>query len=340
MPPRSATVAPAIRHSSLPCGKRPTPGSESHDPGGVPDLINDGAPFRFDQRADLGLSRKELEHLIEVHAVRRVFYRVYVASGVPESRDLRIRALHLVMPPAAVLFGSTAAWVLGVDTFAPADRFLLEPACVVPHGSSRCRTRGVRCVEGFIPESDVMELDGLRLTGPVRTAADLLRGLRRPYALSAADSMAHAGLVSAEEVRRYIQRLKGYPGIVQARELAELIEPRHESGGETWQNLRLRDAGYPPPEPQYRVYDHRDRLIARLDHAYPLLRIGIEYDGAEFHDHDEDQDDDEMKRAYLRGTLGWRIIINRKDDILGKDDSFEREVGEYLGLVPELPRMW
>jgi hypothetical protein len=43
---------------------------------------------------------------------------------------------------------------------------------------------------------------------------------------------------------------------------------------------------------------------------------------------------------YLRDTLGWRMIVNRKDDILGTDDSFEREVGAYLGLVPQLPRLW
>lgn len=304
------------------------------------DLLNGGAPFRIDQLAIVGLSRKGLQRLLDGHEVRRVFYRVYVAADVPDSRDLRIRALHLVMPPYAVLFGSTAAWALGVDTFAPADRFLLKPACAVPHGASRCRTHGARCVERYIPESDIMELDGLRLTIPVRTTADLLRTLRRPYALSAADGMAHAGLITGADVRRYLTRLKGYPGIVQARELAGLIEPRHESGGESWQNLRLRDAGFPAPAPQHWVYDHKGRAIARLDHAYPLHRVGIEYDGAEFHDHDEDQDHDKRKRAYLRDTLGWRIIVNRKDDVLGKDDSFEREVGEYLGLVPRLPRNW
>jgi hypothetical protein len=306
----------------------------------MPDLLNEGAPFRADQLCDLGLSRKDLRRLLSEHEIRRVFHRVYVATAATDSRDLRIQALDLVMPPHGVLYGSTAAWALGVDTFAPAERFLLMPACVVPHGASRCKTRGVRCVEGYIAESDVMEICGLRLTKPVRTTADLLRTLRRPYALSAADGLAHAGYITPREVTRYLKRLKGYPGIVQARELALLIEPRHESAGETWQNLRLRDAGFPAPEPQHRVYDHKGRLIARLDHAYPLLRIGIEYDGAEFHDHEDDRDCDAKKREYLRRTLGWRIIENRKDGILGKDDSFEREVGEYLGLVPQLPRLW
>lgn len=304
------------------------------------DLLNDGMPFRTDQLEELGLSWRTLQRLLKEHEVRRVFHRVYIVAAIPDTRDLRIQALRLVMPPRAVLYGSTASWVLGVDTFAPADRFLLVPSCVVPHGATRCKTNGIRCVEGHIPVSDVMEMEGLRLTIPVRTTADLLRTLRRPYALSAADGMAHAGFVTAEQVVEYLKRLKGYPGIVQARELAALIEPQHESAGESWQGLRLVDAGFPRATPQFKVYDHKGRLIARLDHAYPHQRIGIEYDGAEFHDHDEDAEADDEQRAYLRDTLGWRIIENRKADILGKDDSFEREVGTYLGLTPQLPRLW
>lgn len=304
------------------------------------DLLNDGMPFRTDQLALLDLSWKRLQAMLHEHEVRRVFHGVYVAIGVPDSRELRAAALHLVMPSHGVLSGCTSAWLLEVDTLPPAEWLSFVPTCVVPHGSTRCTIQGVRCVEGYIPASDVMELHGLRLTIPVRTTADLLRTLRRPYALSAADSMAHAGLVTADEVRRYLEPLKGYPGIVQARELAALIESRHESPGETWQNLRLRDAGYPPPEPQFRVYDHKGRPIKRLDHAYPVHRVGIEYDGAEFHDHDEDQEADDRTRTYLRDTMGWRIIENRKDDVLGKDDSFEREVGEYLGMRPRLPRLW
>jgi hypothetical protein len=303
-------------------------------------LINDGLPFRSDQLDRLGLSWPKLRTLLRAHQVRRMFRRVYVAIETPDSRELRAAALHLVMPPHGVLYGCTSAWLLDADTLPPADRLSFIPTCVVPHGSTRCTIQGVRCVEGYLPGSDIIMLHGLRLTTPVRTSADLLRTLRRPYALSAADTMAHAGLITPEEVRRHLERLKGYPGIVQARELAALIEPLHESAGETWQGLRLTDAGYPRPTPQFRVYDHKGRLIARLDHAYPLHRVGIEYDGREFHDHDEDRTVDEVKRAYLRDTLGWRVLVNRNDDILGKDDAFEREVGEHLGLVPQLPRLW
>ena len=185
-----------------------------------------------------------------------------------------------------------------------------------------------------------MTIDGLRLTTPVRTATDLLRRLRRPYALSGVDVMAHAGLVSPAELIRYVDRLKHFPGIVQARELVVLVEPKAESPGESWQRLRLVDAGFPRPEAQFVVCDYAGRELARLDHAYPAARVGAEYDGAEYHSHDEDRERDRERRAYLRRALGWRIVVANQDQTLGKDAGFEMEMGHLLHLVPELPRQW
>ena len=226
------------------------------------DLLHDGLPFTCLQLPMLGLSPSRLRRLVREHRVRRIFRGVYVDAAVADGREVRIRALQLVVPRDGVLFGCTATWALEVDTFAPADRFDLVPACVVPHGGTRCTVLGVRCVEGYLPPSEVMEVAGLRMTVPVRTASDLLRRLHRPYALAAADGLAHAGLVTPAQVEAYVCKLHRYPGVVQARELAVLIEPRAESAGESWQRLRLIDAGFPRPEPQYVVTDSREREVA------------------------------------------------------------------------------
>ena len=152
--------------------------------------------------------------------------------------------------------------------------------------------------------------------------------------------MAHAGLVSKEEVRTFVDALSGYRGIVQARELAELIEPKSESPGEGWQRLRLADAGLPRPEPQLIVTDRFGREVARLDNAYVEAKVGMEYDGQEFHTLDEDRTDNAYRRTVLTDVLGWRMINAGKADILGRDPTFEQQVGEWLGIVPSLPRNW
>jgi len=210
-------------------------------------LVNDGRPFTRQQAADLGLPKSVLLTALRDGAVRRVLHSVYVDAAVPDSRDLRCGCLQLVMPSYGVLFGTTAAWVLGVDAFQPEERFVLTPQCVVPHGAGRTRVSGVRTVEGYIPPGDIMTLGELRLTVPERTTVDMLRRLRRPFALSAADAMAHAEMVALDELQHRIDRLKGYPGIVQARQLVRWIEPLAESPGESCQRLRLLDAGFHGP---------------------------------------------------------------------------------------------
>jgi hypothetical protein len=180
-------------------------------------------------------------------------------------------------------------------------------------------------------------VNGLPITTPDRTTVDLMRSLRRPYALSVADAMVRAKLVTVAELSTRIRRLKRYPGIVQARDLLRLIDPRAESPGESW--LRLIDAGFPHPRPQLEVIDHRGRVIARVDLAYAEIRLAMEYDGAPYHSHEDDQAQDGERRDLLTDAYGWRVEPATKDDILGTDPAYEIRIGKLLGIEPQ-PRFW
>jgi len=303
------------------------------------DLINDGRPFVGARAHEHDISKASLRVLLSDHRVRRVLRGVYVDATAPDTRALRACALHLIKPRAAVFYGVTVAFLLGVDAFPPGARFDFTPQCVVPHGSSRCRCPLVRCREGYLPEPDLDVVEGLVVTNAVRTTVDMLRSLWRPYALSAADSMARAGLVSREGVMAYIGPMKRYPGIVQARALAPVIERRTESPGESWLRLRLVDAGFSIPEPQIDVFDGAGVFRGRLDNGYREAKVGTEYDGREFHSDDEHKDHDEGRRGYLTDVLGWRVAVARREQIFGEDPAFEVKVGEWLG-IPPLPRRW
>ncbi len=183
-----------------------------------------------------------------------------------------------------------------------------------------------------------MEVDGIVVTTPLRTTTDLLRKLWRPYALAAADGMAHAGLVEVPEVVEAVGRLKGFPGIVQARSLAHLIEPLAQSAGESWQRLRLLDAGFPRPTAQHPVR-MPDGSFRYLDLAYPHLLVASEYDGREFHTMAADAEHDELRRALLSRLWGWRWANGDRESIFGTDPAFELRIGELIGIEPE-PRYW
>lgn len=303
-------------------------------------LINAGLPFLGTSARELGISKATLRDLVASNGLRRVFRNVYVDAATPDSRRLRAAALHLVKPRDAVFYGATVAFLHGVDAFPAGERYNFAPQCVVPHGSSRCRYPLVRCREGYLPAEDLTVVEGLVVTTAVRSVVDMLRSMWRPYALSAADSMARAGLVTRQDVLAYVQPMKRYPGVVQARALAPLIEPLTESPGESWMRLRLVDAGYPVPKPQIVVRDGAGAFRGRLDNGYEEAKVGAEYDGREFHSDEGAHIHDEGRRDYLQRVLGWRLAVVRREQVFGDDPAFELQVGEWLGMRPLLPRRW
>ncbi|MET1037786.1 MAG: hypothetical protein ABW075_05900, partial [Aeromicrobium sp.] len=146
------------------------------------------------------------------------------------------------------------------------------------------------------------------------------------------------GLVDVEQLKDYVARRKGYPGIVQARALAALVDPRAQSPGESWQRLRIHDAGFPPPEPQFEVIDPLGRSYF-IDLPYPELLIGSEYDGRTFHTDAEHVLHDVERRQYLTDLFGWRWVLGTRERLFGVDTSFEDELGALLGIRP-LARRW
>lgn len=302
-------------------------------------FINDGQPFRSRDARDFGFTPSSLRQARINHLVRQLFRGVWVDNHVPDSRRIRIEGIKLIAPPYAVAADRTAAWIYGVSAAPPAERHLLVPKLVVPHASGRLFPDASSCRQAKLPRSDIVEIDGLQVTTPVRTTVDFLRQLWRPYALGAADAMAHAGLIRTEEVDEYLRRLAGYRGIRQARSLAPLIEPLAQSHGESWQRLRMLDAGFGPPTPQYEVFDEEGNA-RYFDHAYPELLIAVEYDGREFHTARADRDHDWARRSYFERRYGWRFVIAGKERIFGSDPAFEIELGQLYGRKPYLPRSW
>jgi hypothetical protein len=214
------------------------------------------------------------------------------------------------------------------------------PECVVPHHLSRQRRPGVRTVESKLGPDDVTTVDGVRVTTPDRTSVDLLRFQRRPFALSSVDAMARADLLDLRAIRRRIARLAGHPGVRQARELVIMVNRARESHGESWTFLRLVDSGLPRPKPQIEVFDRYGRLVARIDMGYEQVRVGVEFDGKQFHTGQGDEVHDALRRERLRKEFDWRVITCNSASVMGADPALEEEVAGLLGVNSLKPRFW
>jgi hypothetical protein len=276
-------------------------------------------------------TRKRLEIALRNGLVRRVLRGVYVRATVPDTILLRVEALALVVTPHSVVCDRTAAWLHGIDVFGLGDQEVLPAVetCVY-------RTRNPTRLEGVdgrtrdLLPCDVMVVQGVAVTTPLRTALDLGCGLGRHRALGALDQfMRHQGVTQFEmtrELPRYFRRR----GVIQLRQLIPLADPRAESMRESWVRLAIHDAGLPAPEPQHWIYVEGVPTY-RLDLAYPKSRVAVEYDGWEAHQRTEEQrENDRTRREWLRDH-GWTVIVIDKEVLTGADpDTWLRDLRRAL----------
>lgn len=288
-------------------------------------------PFTTAQLAELGLTRATLRRLLRDGSVRRGLQGVCVPSSLGDSPSLRAACAALVLPPHSVVCDRGAAWLLGIDTYEP-DALDIEPRLDVVALNGNDRTRRPELLGGrrTLQPDEVIELHGIRLTSPLRTACDIacLRGRHR--ALATLDAFRREFGLTHQEFLEFLPRFRGRRGCRQLRELVGYADPRAESPGESWTRLEIIDAGLPAPDLQVWV-DVPGWGEARLDHAYEHMKIAVEFDGQEFHG-EEHRERDEARRAALRRD-GWIVIVVTKSDF--RTDRLLAWTGELAAALRE-----
>lgn len=207
---------------------------------------------------------------------------------------LRSRAAHLLVQGRGVVGGYSAAELLGASC-GPRD----APAEVVVAAHQRAQP-GLRVHRARLAPDQSTVVDGVGLTTPVRTAYDLARRLARIEAVVAVDALAHRYGFAPSDVLAPVRRHPGALGSTRLHGLVRLADPRAESPMETRIRLAIIDAGLPAPVLQHPVGPYL------LDLAYPRVRLGIEYDGAEHRTQERAMRD--LERQSQRRRLAGRAV--------------------------------
>jgi len=121
------------------------------------------------------------------------------------------------------------------------------------HGRNRVRTDLADSGERNLRLEDAVELHGLRVTSPLRTAWDLGRRRSRDRALSGLDARLRPAVFDTTELVFGVPRCTGMQWVTVLRELAPLADGRSESPGESVLRLRWIDLSLPTPRPQVPV---------------------------------------------------------------------------------------
>lgn len=297
-------------------------------------------PFTLRQARSWGLSRSRLRTAVRARRVVRLLLGVYLRADVEATVELRARAAALVISPHSVVCDRTAAWIWGVGCHAYRELDGVPPLeSYVLRGHDPTDRDGVHGGTRDLMPCDWVEVNGVKVTTPLRTAMDLGCGLSRRDALAAMDALMRVCGFTVAEMRRVLPRYFRRRGVLQLRELVPLVDGRAESARESWTRLEIIDAGLPTPEPQWWV--HIDGVPTyRLDLAYPHARIAIEYDGEEFHSSDADKEADERRRTWLR-EHGWTVLVVDKDCFTAEAiAAWTGELRDLLREAQRVPQRW
>ena len=286
------------------------------------------APFTLQMARACGIHPAELRRLTRLGLVRRLVDGVYVVAQVPDSLGLRVEALRLVVPPDAIVTDRTAGWLHGAKMIlAPGDHLAVPPVSIFHRGRG-CRLRGDLLASGqrMMPDEHVMDVRGLAVTTPLRTACDLGRLLKRDAAFAALDAMLRLGAFDKDQLLDASHGFRGYRWVRQLRALAPLADPRAQSPQESILRLRWLDCdGLPPPEPQRPIRAPAGVVGGHywVDVGIDELRFGVEYDGKEFHGPDR-QEHDGSRCEWITNHECWVLKVVDKSNVHGPHRDIER----------------
>ncbi|MGY1617745.1 endonuclease domain-containing protein [Geodermatophilus sp. SYSU D00691] len=206
-------------------------------------------------------------------AWRRVRQDVYADAELPLTHRLLVAAVGLALPTGAGFGGRSAALLWGARDIAGPD----DPVEVVLPVGRRWNAGPGVAVRSLLPGRALVRRGLWRCTSPEDTAVDLARFTPLDEAVVLLDRLVHEGVVRLDPVRSAAAELPPCRGSARARQAVALADGFAESPQETRLRLLLVRAGLPPVV-QFRVFDD-DGFVARVDFAYPDLKIAVEYDG-------------------------------------------------------------
>lgn len=254
------------------------------------------------QLAALATDRSHLRRLRR--RLRPVLRGAYARRGDPDPL-LAHRAAHLLLP-GLVFRGWTALHLLGIQETGPA-----RLQVYVDQSADASDRPELAVARTDLASLSRLTVAGLPVVTPARAAVDLASRSSRADGLAVLDRVLRHGRADREALR--VELRPRARGVVQARELLELADGRAESPAESWVRLHLHDGGVPAPTLQHEIRDG-GRFVARVDMAWPAVKLYLEYDGLVAHSGELAFRRDRQRQNELL-ALGWVCLRFTAEDL-------------------------
>jgi very-short-patch-repair endonuclease len=262
------------------------------------------------QLVELCLSETAIARLVSRGVLRRMRPSVYRLLGAGPGRQQDIVAAQLWAGEEAFASHRTGAEIHGLPYGAP-------PLIEITTRSSVRSSDVVVHRRAPWPPGDVVRVHGIRVSTIPRTLLDLAGILPLGSLGRVLDAALHRG-VSLEAISCRLEQtaVRGRNGTTNLR---KLIDEKAEESVAVESPLErdfltlVRDRSMDEPVAQYPVFVD-GHLIARLDFAYPELKIGIELDGYAFHSSRAAFERDRRRLTELVND-GWHMLVFTRSQV-------------------------
>lgn len=278
------------------------------------------------QLARSGFAPRTIDNWVASGRLERLHPAVYCVAGAPSTDHRALMAAVLAAGSGCLASHRSAAWLWGLG-----DPPL--PEVVVPR-SRRPRLHGVVVHHPLdLPKARRSVKDGIPVTNPLRTLVDL-------GAVCEADAVADA------VERALIARLVTFRGL--SAEWRRVAKPGRSGSGVLRRILDYRLLGEKPPDsvmeakgaplftrsglpkPVFQfVVTHGGRHVARVDFAYPALKVAIEFDGLDAHASAAALRRDLARQNRLMAA-GWLVLRFTWADVIHRPGEVADEIAAVL----------
>ena len=240
----------------------------------VPTLRRDLVQQGYDDRTIGGLVRSKT-----LHRVRRGAYidgSVWADLSPEDRHRVLTRAVLRTAHASTVLSHVSAAVELGAPTY-DLDLTKVHVTRLDQHPGRK--EAGVVHHVGSLRASEVIDRNGVRLTGGDRAAVEVTTTTDVEHALVVVNGLLRTGEATPEGIESFAHTAKHWPNSLRTDLVLRLADARVESVGESRTFYMFWKAGLPRPVPQLEIRDESGQVVARCDFALPNHGVFIEFDG-------------------------------------------------------------
>lgn len=299
------------------------------------DRIETKAPsdglFSREQLEEAGLDKAARRRRVKAGILVLVLPGVFRIASVPESWTQFVRATSIWLRGRGALSHLTSA---SLSRLTDGESFPIEVSSTMRSLKSPAGRIVVHRV-GALENRDVRWLQDMRITNPLRTVFDLAGSLSPNEFEMVLDEARRRQLIAERALRELLERLgsNGRPGTHRIRSILDSGEMQRPVPGSPFERRFVQfliRRFLPIAERQVSIHDDVGSFVARVDFAYPDLKIAIECDGKRHHFGRDDWEKDLQRRSRL-AALGWLVIHVSWDMLTNEPDELERLIRRALG---------